>query len=174
MSDDKARSRKFCRAHISDAHRRSKNVCSRPTSAQPIHPRNANVRAYFACMKATPEKLEALRRNLTLAGLRMDGGDKPTPKVMQSHGTGRRSPRCRHAANPVCFVPCSRRCIHPTIKGILASPTRCRPFHLADSPLSRFIGTPHDQKRFCTANATLRWWVNCLLEDARKSTGQRR
>ena len=28
----------------------------------------------------TPEKLEALRRNLTLAGLRMDGGDKPTPK----------------------------------------------------------------------------------------------
>ena len=81
VSDEQGKIKEILPRTRNDAHRLieecmlAANVCAAEFIAQCERPSLFRVHE-----GPTPEKLEALRRNLTLAGLRMDGGDKPTPK----------------------------------------------------------------------------------------------
>ena len=81
VSDEQGKIKEILPRTRNDAHRLieecmlAANVCAAEFIAQCERPS-----LYRIHEGPTPEKLEALRRNLTLAGLRMDGGDKPTPK----------------------------------------------------------------------------------------------
>ncbi len=81
VSDEKGKIKEILPRTRNDAHRLieecmlAANVCAAEFIAQCERPS-----LYRVHEGPTPEKLEALRRNLALAGLRMEGGDKPTPK----------------------------------------------------------------------------------------------
>ena len=81
VSDENGKIKEILPRTRNDAHRLieecmlAANVCAAEFIAQCERPS-----LYRVHEGPTPEKLEALRRNLMMFGLRMEGGDKPTPK----------------------------------------------------------------------------------------------
>ena len=81
VSDENGKIQEILPRTRNDAHRLieecmlAANVCAAEFIAQCERPS-----LYRVHEGPTPEKLEALRRTLLLYGLRLDGGDKPTPK----------------------------------------------------------------------------------------------
>ena len=81
VSDENGKIKEILPRTRNDAHRLieecmlSANVCAAEFIEQ-----SERTSLYRVHEGPTPEKLEILRKNLMMAGLRMDGGDKPTPQ----------------------------------------------------------------------------------------------
>ena len=81
VSDENGKIKEILPRTRNDAHRLieecmlSANVCAAEFIEQ-----SGRTSLYRVHEGPTPEKLEILRKNLMMAGLRMDGGDKPTPQ----------------------------------------------------------------------------------------------